>query len=431
MSITAAFNASLEISDSRNYPNIRLATVGMVLADTPQDDAPSKASNYSWARSGPEAMSLDDAFGYFSATCYFFGRELHKALDYEVPIGLVSSCWGGQKIETFSSPDALADKTCGGTRPLSSVDIDNSVDSTKDNHDEKLLHGRLWNNRVLQESMQIWNAMIYPLLNMRFTGSIWYQGEANSDDSISYACRFPAMITDWRSKFDLPDLSFFFVQLAAFGETGNDWAEFRAAQLAATQLPKVGYATAIDIGDPSSPQGSIHPRRKQEVGRRLSLSVRSIEYEERGGLVYTGPTFAGVEFLAGASTYSTVARLSFSPGTADGLHMHGSAECSTCCSELPFQVLNGNGMWSRVDHGSVRKSELFLVSTIGPIFGIRYAWELYPQCLIYNGEGGPDDHTGIPAAPWEWCAYPNGNRPWTGKACRASLKIDRSVNATI
>jgi hypothetical protein len=83
------------------------------------------------------------------------------------------------------------------------------------------------------------------------------------------------MIADWRAKFQLPDLSFFFVQLAAYE---SDYSLIRQAQMAALALPKVGYATAIDIGDPTSPLGSIHPRRKQEVGRRLSLSCRAIQY---------------------------------------------------------------------------------------------------------------------------------------------------------
>ena len=101
-----------------------------------------------------------------------------------------------------------------------------------------------------------------------------YQGEANAGNPASYACRFPAMITDWRQKFDLPELSFFFVQLAAYT---SDYSLIRQAQMAALKLPLVGYGTAIDIGDPTSPEGNIHPRRKQEVGRRLSLSCRAIQ----------------------------------------------------------------------------------------------------------------------------------------------------------
>ena len=203
LSVPVIFSASSEIEDSINYPNLRLATVKKVKSDKPQDDAPSKSPDYAWARSGPDAMSLmDKEFGYYSATCYFFGRDLHKALKYEVPIGLVTSCWGGQKVETFSSPDALADKTCGGTRPLYGID---GRSSSSNSDTVGAAHFKYVPSI---KPMQLWNAMIHPLINMRFTGSIWYQGESNADSPESYACRFPAMIHDWRLKFDLPDLSF-------------------------------------------------------------------------------------------------------------------------------------------------------------------------------------------------------------------------------
>ena len=32
----------------------------------------------------------------------------------------------------------------------------------------------------------LWNAMIYPFLNMTIKGAIWYQGEANSRKSNNY-----------------------------------------------------------------------------------------------------------------------------------------------------------------------------------------------------------------------------------------------------
>jgi len=69
--------------------------------------------------------------------------------------------------------------------------------------------------------------MIYPFKSMRLKGFIWYQGEANAGNPPSYACRFPAMIYDWRLKFNLPDLGFFFVQLAAYPE--QDYALIRNA----------------------------------------------------------------------------------------------------------------------------------------------------------------------------------------------------------
>ena len=72
-----AFNATAEIADSINYPNLRLYTIADTAADTPQDDGKSKAT-YQWGVAGPEAFVPvgGAAFSYFSATCYFFGRDL-------------------------------------------------------------------------------------------------------------------------------------------------------------------------------------------------------------------------------------------------------------------------------------------------------------------------------------------------------------------
>jgi sialate O-acetylesterase len=410
-----------KILDSIHYPDLRLATVDLVTANTPQNDAPSKAT-YTWARSSPEAVDGKNDFGYYSATCYYFGREVYKALQGNVPIGLVTSCWGGQTVETFSSLDALADTSCGGTRPRHDHDTDN---------DQQQYYYPNIQTKIQPQPTQLWNAMIHPLLKMRFRGVIWYQGEANTGDAISYACRFPAMISDWRQKFQLPDLAFVFVQLAGY-KPGN-FTLLRAAQMAALQLPQVGLATAIDLGDPSSTSGAIHPRRKQEVGRRLSLTIRSILYNERGGLVYSGPILKGVQIdTNGTSGY--LVRLGFESGTADNLHLVGSPECDTCCSEMPFHILDPSGEWIRVDQGQIRGRELYLSSSNGSmniiIYGIRYAWEGYPQCLLYNGKGGPDDHEGIAASPFEWCAYPSGKPSWTDQACNVQ-GMDRISSSSI
>lgn len=331
-------------------------------------------------------------------------------MDGNVPIGLVTSCWGGQTVETFSSPDALADTTCGGRLPPSHVE--DNLQAMDDNFQQQYDHIIMFGGGGDRpQKSQLWNAMIHPLRRMRFTGAIWYQGEANANDPSSYACRFPAMITDWRNKFNLPDLSFVFVQLAGYAATPYQY--IRAAQVAATQLPQVGYVTAIDLGDPSSPASPIHPRRKQEVGRRLSLAVRSIQYNERAGLVYTGPHLSAVQ-MERNGVYGSALRLSFEPGTADGLHFAGSPECTRCCLELPFHVLNASGKLIRVNDGKFRGSELYLAAgEVDAVYGIRYAWEGYPQCLLYNGVGGPDDHEGIAGSPFEWCAYPSGNPTWS------------------
>jgi hypothetical protein len=227
-------------------------------------------------------------------------------------------------------------------------------------------------------------------------------------------------------------MSFLFVQLAAYSE--RSWPEFRAAQQVATQLPRVGYVTAIDLGDVPAPNGAIHPRRKQEVGRRLALVARNVQYGQGNGLVHTGPTLEGVQFrhgenddivnLDGSSPQTTTSvRMSFTSETSETLHLFPAPDCDKCCNELPFHVLIDDGEWVRVDGtGYIDQStaELHLSVTMNSgsrARGIRYAWEAYPQCLLYNGVGGADDHTGIAASPFEWCASPSGRPAWTGKAC--------------
>ena len=51
-------------------------------------------------------FSCKGTIGTFSAVCWLYGRDLYDA--YSVPIGLISSDWGGTAIDKWSSPDALA-----------------------------------------------------------------------------------------------------------------------------------------------------------------------------------------------------------------------------------------------------------------------------------------------------------------------------------
>ena len=41
---------------------------------------------------------------------------------------------------------------------------------------------------------------------------------------------------------------------------------------------------------------------------------------------------------------------------------------------------------------------------------VRYAWAAFPQCVLYNGAGGPDDHRGIAASPF-WLNIPRQGTP--------------------
>ena len=238
-----AFNASAEIKDAARYPGLRMFSAAHAVANTPQTDVPDKtggAGVYAaspWAVSSPGAFAPvgEKDFSYFSAVCYFFGRDVYTQLGASVPIGLVASAWGGQAIQVFSSPDALNDTTCGGTNITSTIPFNARASAAASNNvsgsnalraeveaEAEAESGiptasaggaRLQGNGDGVTESQLWFAMLAPFLHMRFAGAVWYQGEDNCWAAHQYACLFPAMISDWRLKFTNPAMSFFFVQV--------------------------------------------------------------------------------------------------------------------------------------------------------------------------------------------------------------------------
>jgi sialate O-acetylesterase len=137
----------------------------------------------------------------------------------------------------------------------------------------------------------LYNAMIHPLLPYAIKGAIWYQGEANAGRAYQYRKAFPLMINDWRNQWKQGDFPFYFVQLATFNsnngnsEKGSDWAELREAQALTLSLPNTGMAVTTDIGDAKD----IHPKNKQDVGKRLAAIALNKTYGKNivaGGPVY-------------------------------------------------------------------------------------------------------------------------------------------------
>lgn len=80
---------------------------------------------------------------------------------------------------------------------------------------------------------------------------------------------------------------------------GTDIPDTREAQLEGLLLPRVTFATAVDLGDSLSPYNDIHPRFKQEVGKRLATSTLAVAFGEnlnygypqllKGALVSSSP----------------------------------------------------------------------------------------------------------------------------------------------
>ena len=141
----------------------------------------------------------------------------------------------------------------------------------------------------------LYNGMIAPLKPFPIKGAIWYQGESNAGRAAQYRKLLPTLIKDWRDSFEVGEFPFYIVQLANFLEIKKQpgesaWAELREAQYLTTKaLPNVGLALAIDIGDAAD----IHPRNKQDVGRRLALNALASAYGK--DVEFSGPVYKAKE----------------------------------------------------------------------------------------------------------------------------------------
>ncbi|MFN8587092.1 MAG: sialate O-acetylesterase [Candidatus Eisenbacteria bacterium] len=223
------------------------------------------------------------------------------------------------------------------------------------------------------------NGMIAPLVPYALRGVIWYQGEQNVGRAEQYRALFPGMIADWRAWWGDPQQAFLFVQLAGFlapaKEPGDsDWALLREAQARARSLPNTAMATAVDVGE----SNDIHPRNKQEVGRRLALAALGTVYGRDA--VFRGPSMASTR-AEGASVRVTFAH------TGGGLRARGGRE------PRGFAVAGADGAW-RWARARIEGDDVVLASAAVPKpLHVRYAWGDFPVCGL---EGG----TGLPAEPF-------------------------------
>lgn len=293
-SVAASDNAAEEIA-AANYPKIRLFSVPLVPAGRP-----AKNVNAAWTVCTPDVVKP------FSAVCYYFGRELHKSLN--VPVGMIASSWGGTAIQPWIPPAGLEGvpelegerKQLEALRTSYQAALKNKLPELKAwlNVAEKaIVAGQpiaeppaMPANPVNSNSgiTGLYNGMIHPLAPFAIRGALWYQGEANVGQGMHYHDLMKGLILGWRTAWSQGDFPFLFVQLAPFQYGGNAVAlpELWEAQTATLKVPNSGMAVTTDISDIRD----IHPRNKQEVGRRLALWALAKSYG-KSDVVYSGPIY--------------------------------------------------------------------------------------------------------------------------------------------
>ncbi len=231
------------------------------------------------------------------------------------------------------------------------------------------------------EPAGLYNAMVAPVINYPIKGFVWYQGEANTSSPKEYNQLLPALINDWRTKWNNAELPFLYAQLPNFMEvqyspSESQWAEVREAQLHTLSVPNTGMAVVIDAGE----WNDIHPLNKKDVGDRLALAAEKVAYGEKQ-LVSSGPIFQS----ATVEGNKIVIRFT---GVGSGLMIKDGTQLN----QFAIAGADKKFVWGN----AIIDGERVVVASedISSPMYVRYAWADNPEgANLYNKEG-------LPASPF-------------------------------
>jgi sialate O-acetylesterase len=384
MAVSGSINHDAEIA-AANYPEIRLFTVVMNPTETPQADCQG-----SWVVCTPKTVAD------FSATAYFFGRDLYK--DLRVPVGLIHTSYGATSIGAWMSLESL--QSDPAFKPVIA-----GWERAKEDHRKLVAEYETtlatWKAQAAKTKagqplppepkkpvylpqylpLGPYNGTIAPLIPFGLRGVIWYQGESNAGEGVVYRKLLATMIQSWRKDWGLGDFPFLIVQIANYGErkpepVESGWALVRQAQLETLSLPKTGLAVTIDIGSAAS----LHPLDKPEVGRRLALIAEATVYGKKG-VVYSGPLCEAMKVEG-----STV-RLKFS-------HAEGGLAVKDVPALKGFALAGADGKFFWAEAKIEGDTVALRSGKVPAPLRVRYAWADNPECNLYN-------KAGLPASPFE------------------------------
>ncbi len=379
-----------------NCPEIRMAKVANRFAKELKDDCEAK-----WIVCSSETV------GSFSATAYFFARELNKELG--VPVGLINSSWGGSPVEAWTSMTVQA--ALQDIQPVlkkwrtRAAEFDpakaqaayeaalerwqQAVNKAKAAGKEPPRKPRAPEDpgNSFRAPSVLYNAMIYPLAPYAIRGAIWYQGEHNAGDENArlYGEQLEAMVANWRVLWKQGPFPFYYVQLPNFKapqqqpSQPDGWVVVQEQMLKSLRIANVGMAVTIDLGEARD----IHPKNKQDVGKRLALWALAKTYGK--DLVHCGPIYKSM------SQQGDKIRIEFDH-TGGGL----AARDGGPLEGFAIAGSDKNFVWAeaKIDGPSVVVSSAEVPNPVA----VRYSWAANPKGNLINREG-------LPASPFRTDAW--------------------------
>lgn len=239
MGLAEIIGGEKTMADLSRQPGIRFLEMPRGGADSPQGEFKAE-----WKRGSPDSLAG------FSAVAGTFAEHLRRdPLLADIPLGLINSSFGGTSIEAWSPAASLSD----------------------------LPKDQLSGSMFGIPPGALFNRMMHPLFARPIKGVVWYQGEANAGQPALYVRLLRNLMDQWRKGWRQADLPFLVVQLPAFeGTMGSlDFGWLREAQdKACLGFPHAWCAVTYDTTDGFD----LHPKEKQEIGRRLALIARREVY---------------------------------------------------------------------------------------------------------------------------------------------------------
>jgi sialate O-acetylesterase len=377
-------DADREIA-SANQPQIHLLRFNKQSNDFPLDDQPA-----SWTQCTSATATA------FSAVAYLFGLDLqHRE---HIPIGLIDSTWGGTPVGSWISLHALTADSA--FMPVFAARARFAVEQAslplQQAYEQRAIAAAKaagqpapkfpWHPfQASWEPSFLFNGMIAPATPYTVRGFLWYQGETDSSNRFApqlYHRLLPAMIHDWRSRWNEGDLPFLFVQISSFYSPSEDWGTIRDAQRQTLAVANTAMAVSLDVGL----HDNVHPPDKQTVAARLALGARDLAYGEH--VEDSGPLPSSVTEVPGGL------RIWFSH--AQGLHAtDNNASGSSDKRARGFELAGPDGHFQPADATIDGDSVLVHSAAIAHPTAVRYAWPSFTDDNLYN-------NSNLPASTFQW-----------------------------
>lgn len=274
---------------------MRYVKIPAVMRAVPQDDADCRWETVN-------ANTANDC----SAVGFFFARRLQEMTD--LPVGLILADKGGTRVESWLDEDSL--------RRYTDEPVDSAAIAAR--YPTEWLRPLLWGNGTF-----------HPVLPYTVRGILFYQGCSNVGlRPETYAARLTRLIAQWRSGFGIPDLPFYFVEIAPYSygnALGTEAAVIRMQQQRVAQTVAntvlIGTNDLVGLGEAEQ----IHPCRKRQVGERLAMTAAARDYGF-GRVFYRCPAFGRMEVRGDSclvhlkDTYNGIA----AAASYEGFEMAGS-----------------------------------------------------------------------------------------------------------